>query len=760
MILEKQTEANILREGTNEDSIGMSLDLDSAQILMQMLSKNLYSDSIGSTVRECASNALDSHRRAGVDKPIIVSFKRNEQDNFEFSVEDFGIGLDDDDVRNIISKYGKSTKRNSTTELGMMGLGFKSPLAYSSSFYFVARKNGMERKYMMYEGEDVNTIDLLYEGPTKECNGVKVIVPVQYQDKHDFESKIKEQLAYFESVYFDVMLYNTPMSNDFSIHRAEEFQFSELSTDTTMHICLDNVYYPIDFQKLGIAPIYIPVGLKFSLNDGLFPTPNRESLRYTQEGKKIIMDKISKVADFFMEKYNETITEKTNIQTVFEFYSSKQRNVGFLNTSLNVTELMKFSTIPIKNPSIEGINMLDLSKISAMRDYILGEYKITYTLYNGRMTESKYHNVPNIRTINDKNFYLYSEKINGNLKSYIKENVDQYESNYFIKRVKPFTLFPKTKGGNQYECYHTILNLSKYDKKDWRQIIKEFQLIISMFTDKFRTVEDIVIPVQWFDDRKKKQVSINKGGTRKMKLQGEINCKEATELQRYVHEQSCKFVPMIYKLADVEKQPNLIIHTLHEHNKKLDTLYGITQKQKIKYLTFSERETKALEKFEIHNLMSYETFMEGKNKPFKRLVTSYLIDRLINKNKAVFHHVVQLGHASKDLEDKVTQLKQYRDKHYQATNDKIYDIMLETAMNENLFDFEIYHIYQEIELLLKRFSFINVVMERFRSYNDPNEPLIPVLVDLFKYYRYRLNYTCYKLNGEEEQIEEQELITN
>jgi len=99
----------------------MSLDLDSAQILMQMLSKNLYSDAVGSTIRECASNALDSH--AGVDKPIVVSFKANtESSNLEFSVEDFGIGLDADDVKNIISKYGKSTKRNSNTELGMMGL--------------------------------------------------------------------------------------------------------------------------------------------------------------------------------------------------------------------------------------------------------------------------------------------------------------------------------------------------------------------------------------------------------------------------------------------------------------------------------------------------------------------------------------------------------------------------------------------------------------------------------------------------------------
>jgi HSP90 family molecular chaperone len=182
MILEKQKEAMIVSDGDEmNESIGMSLDLDSAQILMQMLSKNLYSDSIGSTIRECASNALDSHRRAGVKDPIVVSLRMNNSQNYDFSVEDFGIGLNDDDVKNIISKYGKSTKRNSNTELGMMGLGFKAPLAYSSSFYFICRKDGIERKYMMYEGEDTNTIDRLYERPTAERDGVKVIVPVNME---------------------------------------------------------------------------------------------------------------------------------------------------------------------------------------------------------------------------------------------------------------------------------------------------------------------------------------------------------------------------------------------------------------------------------------------------------------------------------------------------------------------------------------------------------------------------------------------------
>ena len=85
MILEKQTEAHVLQTGDSQDSVKMSLDLDSAQVLMQMLSKNLYSDSIGSTIRECASNALDSHRRAGQTKPIVVSFKSGQSNNLEFA---------------------------------------------------------------------------------------------------------------------------------------------------------------------------------------------------------------------------------------------------------------------------------------------------------------------------------------------------------------------------------------------------------------------------------------------------------------------------------------------------------------------------------------------------------------------------------------------------------------------------------------------------------------------------------------------------
>lgn len=119
MILEKQSEIEVLEVGESQESVSMEIDKESHQFIMKMLSK-FYSDPIGSTIRETTSNALDSHRECGVTEPIIVSIGGS-YGNYEFSVEDFGCGLDTDDVKNIISKYGKSTKRNSNNQLGAFG---------------------------------------------------------------------------------------------------------------------------------------------------------------------------------------------------------------------------------------------------------------------------------------------------------------------------------------------------------------------------------------------------------------------------------------------------------------------------------------------------------------------------------------------------------------------------------------------------------------------------------------------------------------
>lgn len=762
MILEKQTEALVQQEGTSQDSIGMSLDLDSAQILMQMLSKNLYSDSIGSTVRECASNALDSHRRAGVDKPIVVSFKANESNNYEFSVEDFGIGLDADDVKNIISKYGKSTKRDSATELGMMGLGFKAPLAYCSSFYFVCRKNGMERKYMMYEGEDTNTIDLLYEKATTEGNGVKVIVPVDYYDRSDFRTKIREQLAYFESVYFDVP---GEVDNDFQIVRSEHFQFSTIASDNKMHICLDNVYYPIDFEKIGMKhPIYFPVGLRFSLTDGIFPTPNRESIRYTKEAKEIILKKIAMVADYMVNKYNESILETDNIIEIMNYYSSDSRNLEFGSGRYDIAELSNYATVKIAEPKLKGVNVLNLRLLHKNRDFILNEYQVKYRIDGGKFRECKnYWNQDlKIREMTKDRHFLLEEKLTGKKKEYLREvlgnNTGWGKNKFLLKKVKDFKL-GKANASTNYDTYMDILGLRRIDKHLWRAAIKEFQSIVGMYIDCLTKIDDLKIPDNWIDSKKRAKIVIS-GGTigpkaRRVKLKGEIVVKLATVLERYVQDKNCKWVPTTYKLEELHKSPYLTVYASQneEDTKLMDSLFRITNnldKTKIKFVAASERELKNLEKFELHNWMKLETFMEGKNKPFKRIITAYLINELVHKYNDTFQKSAKLKPLSEDLANKIQLLEEYKNNHYLTSSDKIYSAMLTVAEENNLFDGEVYPVYREVKAFLDRYTFVDTILDKCGYYVKENEPMMDVLRDMLKYHRRRLDWKNYniKLNDD------------
>ena len=771
MILEKQKEANVLVDGQSQESIGMSLDLDSAQILMQMLSKNLYSDDIGSAIRECASNALDSHRRAGVDEPIVVSLKASAANNYEFCVEDFGIGLDAEDVKNIISKYGKSTKRDSATELGMMGLGFKAPLAYSSSFYFVCRKDGMERKYMMYEGEDTNTIDLLYEKETTERNGVKVIIPVKYSDKWQFHKKIKEQLCYFESVYFDVPE-DSSITNEFIISRHPHFQFSEMSTDSKLHICLDNVYYPLDFEKLGIDRIDFPVALRFSLSDGLYPTPNRESLRYTQEAKIIIKERLADVADYFVTKYNDAIEEGNDIKSVINYLEKN----GYYLTMENgqkerIDSFVKFSKIQPAIPQLEGIKLLDFPSVyRAHKQFILGNsYKCKYSLRYKRMHDMEKHyvygyNIENVCNGSAK-VYVYQDRIPGIKKDYLRATCVESDNNFFVKPAKPMTLGHPAKFDNT--TYYHALGLKFYPKSQWRQVIEEYQHVISLISANFIDLDALVVPQQFIDSKKKiKPSAIGTGipGVRRQKLKGEINGKEADDLQKWSDGRCCKFVPIIYKLEKLESDKNLKVYAHHDDYMKLDALFGCIQKQKMKVVTFSQRELNIIKDSEIHNLISLEQFMEGKNKPFKRMATAYLIRKMMDKYRSTFERNVQVGYTCSPLRKKLDVLSKYAADHYYLPGysggsdaaKEFLESMLVVAEEHKLFDMTIYPEVMELQEIFDKLPFLNPFMKGVGYYDEKND-LVNVLADLFKYYRYRVDLKHYHLTLNEEVLTEEQI---
>jgi hypothetical protein len=775
MILEKQTQSLIYQDGVSHDTVEMSLDLDSAQVLMQMLSKSLYSDAIGSTVRECASNALDSHRRAGISDPIIVGLQQSGgSSSYEFTVEDFGIGLDADDVANIISKYGKSTKRNSTTELGMMGLGFKAPLAYSSSFYFTCRKDGMERKYMMYEGEETNSIDLLYEKATSERNGVKITIPVKYSDSYDFKNKIKEQLAYFESVYFNV----DGIDNKFKIHRSEHYQVSDLCTDTYLHVCLDNVYYPLDLTKLDLTDkkgntfkrLYGKIGLRFSLTDGLFPTPNRESLRYTQEAKQIIKKKIELIADELMVKYNNTIVDTDDVRAVIDYYSNKTRHIKDHNgDEWEISDILGFSSIAQRTPTLLNCTYFTASQVYKLRDYMLNEYEGKYELssWRSRMSECKSHWDQDVRLSNmnrKTKIAVYEGLFPDRKRRYIKELWAKQDVK-FIRKSKPFTLFSKSKdwtttshfSNPDNRSYHDLLNLHQYPRSKWRAVITEFQGLQAGLTKGFIDLDAIDVPEAWIvaDKLKNYKAKPKAAKNGKIKEKGDVNVKQATSPERETGS-NAKFVPMVYDGKTLHKRKLLTVYGKEGQRTSLDHLFGMFKKVEndIAFVIMSDREIKVLEMYGLHNFMPLDTFLKGHNKPFKRMMTAKLILMFERLYSRVFGARNVLDEVNSGLKKDLDELYDYQEKMiYTWAKETNTELKLdEYASKHNLYDLEMFTKLNRTDKLLSKHPFMKKLCNKMiSSYGTfDHRGLLDVMKDMCRYKNMRMNLSNYRLVEKQE----------
>ena len=283
-------------------TLNMGMDLSNSKKLALILSQNLYLNPIGSIIREYVSNALDSMRESGNTDPIVVSLLL-EENNWVFSVQDFGMGLSPERVENVFAKYLSSTKEDSVNELGFYGIGSKSALSYRDSFNIISRHEGVEYRYVMFKGEEGTQLSLLDMEDTLEKNGVTIKIALKSsEDKVAFVNQMKQQLAYFSGVLFNAS-YNE-VSNDFKIVEGEDWKFSGLNSDKQMHLCLGDVYYPINFKELGIDPIQLPIGLKFGLSDGIIPTPSRESFVYNASTKEKIIKKAFKVKNAFIDKWN------------------------------------------------------------------------------------------------------------------------------------------------------------------------------------------------------------------------------------------------------------------------------------------------------------------------------------------------------------------------------------------------------------------------------------------------------------------------
>ena len=149
-----------------------------------ILSSGLYANKVRAIIREYSCNAVDSHVEAGqTDTPFDVHLPNSLEP--WFAVRDYGVGLDEQQVRNIFTTYFESTKTATDELIGGLGLGSKSAFSYTDNFTIVAVKGGIKRVFTAFiNDQGVPSIAPMGEEASNEPNGVEIRFAVE--DSYDF----------------------------------------------------------------------------------------------------------------------------------------------------------------------------------------------------------------------------------------------------------------------------------------------------------------------------------------------------------------------------------------------------------------------------------------------------------------------------------------------------------------------------------------------------------------------------------------------
>lgn len=521
-----------------------------------------------------------------------------------------------------------------------------------------------------------------------------------------------------------------------------------------MHINFGGVHYPIDWDILKINKLFIPIGIKIAPDKGINPFFNRESLEYNSFSKKVILEQIEKVSEWFINKYNQEKLTFKNIREIYNYYQDSNKYLEIENTNFKINELEKHSNVKFLTPTYKGLTNIDLNIVYSKWGYFVNNHAVVSKIDYGRHT-SKIISKNVINQINTP-LYLIKETFKKIQIDYLK---DQHTYCYFIKKIEERYLNPKSYRDDK--SLISILNLKAKPKDKWRGIISDWLILEQEIIDSFKTIPEI--PKSWIEERKKsKKISV-----RNQKLEGEINFKISEDLEKYSQDWDCKFVSKIINLKDFHKRKSLLVYDIIENRKKLNNLYLLNKKNRYKsnlsIAVVGERDYKKLKELKIHNLTSMEDFIKEKYKIIARFATAYKIKQLIDKNEGVFKSVEFIKkNISVNFGSLLEDLKDYSENYKSYTNELLEELVKFCEENK-FYDYPIYQSYIEIEKEIDKIAFIDLFLHSSSRYSPPSikNEAIPIIKELLIARKFRMDYTHYnKPVVPEAELVVEELVEN
>jgi hypothetical protein len=312
-----------------------SVENDAA--IMKRLSDNVYSDPIRAIIREISANAYDAHVENGI-KEVPFDLKLPTTDDSEIKFRDYGKGLSEESLVNVFTRYGKSTKRDSDELVGGIGIGCKSPFAYTDQFTVISYHE--ERKITAICSKDNIGLPFIMILSNEEQKGVRsgleLSFPVSQKDCDVFKEKAQSVLK-----WFDVQP-NTNLELDYTkniLVETENFILIHSNYPEDINVLMGGIVYENN-NRLGNIRHEKNITLKAAIGD-LDINMSRESIQ-TNDGNCIKINQ--KFESFDAEvgaKIQEELNKKQDIKEAIQFlrkiYSSNNISKFCLYDGLTVS---------------------------------------------------------------------------------------------------------------------------------------------------------------------------------------------------------------------------------------------------------------------------------------------------------------------------------------------------------------------------------------------------------------------------------------
>lgn len=308
--MKTETDVVVHHGNLNNDRIRFQFDENSVAHLQSVMI-GMYSDPTMAVIREYSTNAADSHAAAGIKDPIEV-FLPTLYDKV-FKVVDHGIGMSVETITEQFSRYGWSSKRDTDDQSGMLGLGCKCGLAYTSQFTVLSRHDGVQCMVLVTrEGDGGASLEIVEKEQTDLPNGVEVLIPVSGSIDH-FNRKALEFFEYWDTG--TVILDGEPVISIFD-PAYEDAEIIRIDDDVILHpgrtlrdkIVMAGVPYPmprpacLSTGDVGVIA-RVPIGC-------VKPAPSREALNLESMLTKGTLEELN--------SFLQTALQKTLLKSVHD----------------------------------------------------------------------------------------------------------------------------------------------------------------------------------------------------------------------------------------------------------------------------------------------------------------------------------------------------------------------------------------------------------------------------------------------------------